>query len=118
MWKNVPHLGQESPPSSMGALYWFESSQWEGLAHLYWFFCSGYYKWFGWATHSYDWCKQVRFHYHYSLLFQWWPLYFIMQLLCGITNLLVRRFIEIDHVKPSPVHDFFHIQSIDMIPLH
>ncbi len=23
-----------------------------------------------------------------------------------------------DHVKPSLVHDFFHIQSIEMIPLH
>jgi hypothetical protein len=117
MWKDVPHLGQESPPSSMMALYGFESSPWERLAHLYWFFF-GYYKWLSWATHSYDWCKQVKFHSHYSLLFQWWPLYFIMQLLCGITNLLVCRFIEMDHVKPSSVHVFFHIQSIDMIPLH
>jgi hypothetical protein len=26
--------------------------------------------------------------------------------------------IEMDHVKLSLVHDFFHIQSIGMIPLH
>ncbi len=54
MWKDVPHLGQESPPSSMTTLYGFESSPWEGSAHLYWFFCFGYYKWLSWATHSYD----------------------------------------------------------------
>jgi hypothetical protein len=23
-----------------------------------------------------------------------------------------------DHMKPSLVHDFFHIQSIEIIPLH
>jgi hypothetical protein len=27
------------------------------------------------------------------------------------------KFVEFDHVKPSLVHDFFHIQSIGMIPL-
>jgi hypothetical protein len=28
------------------------------------------------------------------------------------------RSIKMDHVKPSLVHHFMHIQSIEMIPLH
>ncbi len=35
-----------------------------------------------------------------------------------IINFLVRKLIEMDHVKPSLVHNFFHIQSIGMIPLN
>jgi hypothetical protein len=30
----------------------------------------------------------------------------------------IHRYVEFDHVKPSLAHDFFHIQSIGMIPLH
>jgi hypothetical protein len=29
---------------------------------------------------------------------------------------IIRKLIEMDHVKPSLVHDFFYIQSIGMIP--
>ncbi len=54
MGKDVPDLGQESPPSNMGALHWFESSPWKGLAHLCCFFCFGYHKWFGSIAHNYD----------------------------------------------------------------
>jgi hypothetical protein len=33
-------------------------------------------------------------------------------------SLLQCRSIELDHVKPSLVHEFFQIQNIGMIPLH
>jgi len=32
--------------------------------------------------------------------------------------LFLGRSIEMDHVKSSLVHDFFHIQSIRMVPVH
>jgi hypothetical protein len=39
--------------------------------------------------------------------------------LCWWLTIFLRgRSIEMDHVKPSVVHDFFYIQSIKMIPLH
>jgi hypothetical protein len=35
-----------------------------------------------------------------------------------INILIISTSIEMDHMKPSPIHDFFHIQSIKMIPPH
>jgi hypothetical protein len=35
-----------------------------------------------------------------------------------IINFFIQRCIEMDHVKPSLVHNFFRIQSIGMIPLN
>ncbi len=33
IWKNVPHLGRQSLPSSLAAIHWFEPSQWTTMAH-------------------------------------------------------------------------------------
>ncbi len=35
-----------------------------------------------------------------------------------INILILGKSIEMDHMKTSLVHDFFHIQSIELIPLH
>jgi hypothetical protein len=35
-----------------------------------------------------------------------------------INILILGKSIEMDHMKTSLVHDFFHIQSIELISLH
>ncbi len=35
-----------------------------------------------------------------------------------INIIILGRSIEMDHMQPSLVHDFFHVQSIRMIPFH
>jgi hypothetical protein len=92
-------------------LIWTTPMSW--MAHEGWFICSRYHKRPNWVVHNYDWHKQLIFHSLCSSLFPHMSNY----LLLVINNFLLARSIEMDHLKPSLVRDFFCIQLIKMILL-
>ncbi len=87
------HLGLE-------AIHWFEPSQWAKMAHEGRFLYSRYHKWPSRTPHNYDRHKHMRLYscsyFHTSNSF-----------MLVINKFLLGRFIEMYHMKPSLVHDFF-----------
>ncbi len=94
IWKNVICIGQQSLPSGLVAIHWFEPSQWTKMALEDQFLCYGYH-------------KQLRFRSRYSILFPFISNYFLLV----INNFLFGRFIEMDHMKLFLVHHFFCINQ-------
>ncbi len=98
----------------MATIHWSEPSQWTWLTHQGWFICSKHNKWPSQAAYSYEPHKQMNFHCQCQFFFPQMSNCVLLM----INILIIGRSIGMDHVKSSLVHDFFHIQSIKMIPLH
>jgi hypothetical protein len=111
IWKNVPHLQWQSLPLVLVAIHWFEPSRWAQWHMKVNSFVldttNNLIELFTTMTDINKWDSILYVH----------PCFHNMSnyLLLVINNFLLARSIEMDHVKPSLVHDFICIQSIEMI---
>lgn len=104
-WKNVSHLGWESLFSNSMTIHGCKPFQQAQPAHQGRFICSRHNKWLDQATYIYDQHKQVNFHYQCSLFFPQMS----NNVLLMFNIVFLNKSIVMDHMKPSLIHDFFHI---------
>ncbi len=128
-WESVFCVGQEPSAISLDAIYIKSSLGRPLLAHCNWFRHVWYDRGPCPTPYYNDKHEQVRFilntiNFKFPILYYFQFALFQLLVLCTCIEIEVffqfcfnPMFIKFDNVKPSLVHDFFHIQNIKMIPL-